>query len=36
MFTRLMRTVVGEYAPNSEEIESEIRDLMEILGKARG
>jgi DNA-directed RNA polymerase specialized sigma24 family protein len=34
-FARLMRAVVGEYARDSEEIESEIRELMDILGKSR-
>jgi DNA-directed RNA polymerase specialized sigma24 family protein len=36
MFARLMRSVIGEYALGTEEIESEIRDLMEVLAKARG
>jgi len=36
MFARLMHSVVGEYALGSAEIESEIGDLMEILGRARG
>jgi DNA-directed RNA polymerase specialized sigma24 family protein len=31
MFARLMRSVVGEYTLGSEEIESEIRDLMGVL-----
>jgi DNA-directed RNA polymerase specialized sigma24 family protein len=34
MFARLMRSVVGEYALGDEEIESEIRDLMDVLAKA--
>ena len=36
MFARLMRAVVGEYALGGAEIESEIGELMEILGRARG
>jgi DNA-directed RNA polymerase specialized sigma24 family protein len=36
MFARLMRAVVGEYALGPAEIESEIGELMEILGRARG
>ena len=36
MFARVLRTVVGEYALGSEEIESEIRELMEVLAHARG
>jgi DNA-directed RNA polymerase specialized sigma24 family protein len=31
MFARLLRSVIGEYALGTEEIESEIRDLMEVL-----
>ena len=35
MFARLMRSVVGEYALGNEEIESEIRELMEVLARTR-
>ena len=33
MFARLMRSVVGEYALGKEQIDSEIRELMEILAR---
>ena len=36
MFARVLRSVVGEYARESEEIEAEIRELMEVLARARG
>ena len=36
MFARLMRSVVSEYAKNNDDIDAEIRELMEILGTARG
>jgi RNA polymerase sigma-70 factor (ECF subfamily) len=36
MFARLMHAVVGEYALGSAEIESEIGELMEVFGRARG
>jgi DNA-directed RNA polymerase specialized sigma24 family protein len=36
MFARLMRSVVGQYALGSDEIESEIHELMEVLASARG
>ena len=35
-FARVLRAVVGEYARGSEEIEAEIRELMEVLARARG
>lgn len=35
MFARLMRSVVGEYSLGNEQIESEIRELMDILAKTR-
>jgi len=35
-FARVLRGVVGEYARGSEEIEAEIRELLEILARARG
>ncbi len=35
MFARVMRSVVGEYALGNEEIESEIRELMEVLAQVR-
>ena len=35
MFIRLLRAVVGEYCENEEAVEGEIRDLKEILRRAR-
>jgi RNA polymerase sigma-70 factor (ECF subfamily) len=35
-FARALRAVVGEYARESDEIEAEIRELMEVLARARG
>jgi DNA-directed RNA polymerase specialized sigma24 family protein len=34
-FARVLHTVVGEYARSDDEIEAEIRELMEILARAR-
>jgi len=36
VFARALRAVVGEYARESDEIEAEIRELMEVLARARG
>jgi RNA polymerase sigma-70 factor (ECF subfamily) len=35
-FARALRAVVGEYARESDEIETEIRELMEVLARERG
>jgi hypothetical protein len=36
MFARIIRAVVGEYALGDEEIETEIRELHTVLGRASG
>jgi hypothetical protein len=35
MFDRMLRSVIGDYARNDEEIAAEIADLMELLSKSR-